>query len=141
MPKPNHFLLVSGRGFAPPRTTALASLCGVVGILKSLAGPLFGFFMLVSSLEPLKAKVKKITRTKSSLNLELQVNIEGQDRDLQLSVDASQDYGLTGQEGVTELRRIADSLEKLTSGDKALVEVIRNFSQNICFAVEKLKNQ
>lgn len=45
--------------------------------------------------------------------LELQVNIEGQDHDILLPLDALNDYGLTGPAAVAELRGIREALVNL----------------------------
>ena len=70
----------------------------------------------------LTAKVVKLSQSRISATgskdeksqaLELQVNIEGQDHDILLPLDALNDYGLLGPAAVAELRGIREALGDL----------------------------
>ena len=65
-----------------------------------------------------QAKIVNINRAqgrrpKSSPSLELQVNIEGRDHAVALSLDALEDHGLSGPAAAEELRGIRAALEEL----------------------------
>ena len=71
---------------------------------------------------PLTAKVVGLSQSgisatgskdEKSQALELQVNIEGQDHDILLPLDALNDYGLLGPAAVAELRGIRQALQAL----------------------------
>ncbi|MCY4218762.1 MAG: hypothetical protein OXE56_05775 [Gammaproteobacteria bacterium] len=61
---------------------------------------------------PVATAVKLITRNEKPL-LELQVNIEGQDRNILLPLDALNNLGLSGLVAAKEVALIRESLENL----------------------------
>ena len=56
------------------------------------------------------AKIVEFSRTGSTTSLVLRVNIEGQDHDIRLGLDALEGFVGTGQAAATELRNIRESL-------------------------------
>ena len=61
-----------------------------------------------------KAEIKEISDSgKEPASLVLQVNIEDQDHEVLLEIDAAKDFGMSGPAAVIELRKIRETLERL----------------------------